>query len=54
MRARVVWERKVLEPSVTTDAALLIRESCERFSTFSYYKHGTKRNITTPYLSLFL
>lgn len=33
MRAKVLWERKVQELSVTTEAALLISESCDRFST---------------------
>lgn len=33
IRAKVVWERKVLELSVTIEAALLIKESWERFST---------------------
>lgn len=33
VKARVDCERKVLELSVTSDAALLMRESRERFST---------------------
>lgn len=46
MRAKVAWERKVLELSVTTEAARLIRESWERFSAYNRdteMKQGTVR-----------
>lgn len=42
MRAKVAWERKVLALSVTREAARLIRESWERFSSCNRGETGNK------------
>lgn len=42
MRAKVAWERKVLALSVTREAARLIRESWERFSSCDRGETGNK------------